>query len=51
MFQVPTDGKGFWIGKKSLTNWKRLAKDALEDQIVREVQDWNLNRDCVQVGL
>jgi len=36
--KVPTDGKGFWVGKKSLTNWKRLAKVALENRIVREVQ-------------
>ena len=48
--KVPTDGKGFWVGKKSITNWKRLAKIALEDTIVREVQDWNLTKDVHKVN-
>ena len=48
--KVPTDGKGFWIGKKSLNNWKRLAKVALEDTIVREVQDWSNNRELYRVS-
>jgi len=39
--RIPTDGKGFWIGKKSLTQWKRLAKEALEDLIVREARESN----------
>jgi hypothetical protein len=46
---VPTDGKGFWVGKKSLHNWRRLAKVALEDKIINEVQEWQLNRNNVQV--
>ena len=50
MLKVPTDGKGFWVGKKSLTNWKKLAIEALKDQIVKEVQNWNRNKDCVKVN-
>ena len=48
---VPTDGKGFWVGKKSLQNWRRLAKVALEDRIVAEVQDWQLHNSSPRVRL
>jgi hypothetical protein len=47
---VPTDGKGFWVGKKSLQNWRRLAKVALEDKIITEVQEWQLHKNSPQVG-
>ena len=46
---LPTDGKGFWVGKKSLNNFKRLAKVALEDTIVREVHEWNQRKDKFKV--
>ena len=39
--RIPTDGKGFWIGKKSLSQWKRLARDDLEEQIVKEAREAN----------
>ena len=39
--RIPTDGKGFWIGKKSLNQWKRMARDALEEQIVKETREAN----------
>ncbi len=46
---VPTDGKGFWVGKKSITHWRRLAKEALEDRIVSEARQWQLHKDSSQV--
>ena len=49
--KVPTDGKGFWVGKKSINHWKRLAKIALEDTIVREVQEWNHSKDMPKVEI
>ena len=49
--KVPTDGKGFWVGKKSINHWKRLAKIALEDTIVREVQEWNHSKDIHKVNI
>ena len=36
--KVPTDGKGFWVGKKSLNNWKRLAKNELAIEIDLETR-------------
>jgi len=48
---VPTDGKGFWVGKKSIQNWRKLAKEALEDRIVSEAREWQLLKDSSQVML
>ena len=40
----PEDGTGFWVGRKSYMRWKTLAKVALEDKIVEEVNEWKANR-------
>ena len=38
--KVPTDGTGFWVGKRSFMRWKYLGKVALENKIVQEVAEW-----------
>ena len=36
----PSDGTGFWVGKKSFNRWRALGKLALENKIVQEVVEW-----------
>ena len=36
----PSDGTGFWVGKRSFMRWKTLGKLTLENKIVQEVTEW-----------
>ena len=36
----PSDGTGFWVGKRSFMRWKTLGKLALENKIIKEVAEW-----------
>ena len=44
--KTPSDGTGFWVGKRSFMRWKTLGKLALENQIVKEVTEWRIKEEA-----
>ena len=43
IFQL--DGTGFWVGKKSLLQWRNFAREALSNKIIAEAAAWRAERE------